>query len=319
MKEKVFVDLWNAESQFHSDLVQVASGGVGLSEPDSDDDDGVILTEEERNFHAMYVAESNAQMAVGMAKDKGPAEVSSSRHDGGSEVGEDPEKTEDELSAEQPVLERNAEGNEGHDEDEDDQFTDYDGGDGDEQGVGDGEEGVEDEDGGGDDDSGDEEEDGDDHRGLKDDDDDEGTGVRGAEDEDSYEAGSEGEEYEANEHGVSVNESHKCADSQRLRSGDEDVLNTQRSVCSRKRKSRASGDEEQRRRQSKLIGLAASEEAYKKALDAQSAKPAKEKRERPRSSQRQKKKAKTDGGKEVADSGDEAVKLCIFLKQNGGM
>ncbi|GBG89842.1 hypothetical protein CBR_g49692 [Chara braunii] len=247
------------------------------------------------------------RLSPGLKRWQGPAEVLSSRHDGGSEVGEDPEKTADDLSAEQPVLERNAEGNEGHDEDEDDQFTGYDGGDGDEQGVGDGEEGVEDQDGGDDNDGGDDEEDGDDHRGLKDDDDDEGTKVRGAEDEDSYEAGSEGEEDEANEHGVSVNESHKCADCQRLRSGDEVVLNTQRSVCSRKRKSRASGDEEQRRRQSKLIGLATSEEAYKKALDAQSAKPAKEKRERPRSSQRPKKKAKTDGGKEVADSGDEAV------------
>ncbi|GBG93189.1 hypothetical protein CBR_g60254, partial [Chara braunii] len=70
MKEKVFVDLWNAESQFHSDLVQMDSGGLRLSEPDSDDDDGLILTEEERNFHARYVSESNAQMAAGMAKDK---------------------------------------------------------------------------------------------------------------------------------------------------------------------------------------------------------------------------------------------------------
>ncbi|GBG66687.1 hypothetical protein CBR_g68671 [Chara braunii] len=211
------------------------------------------------------------RLSPGLKQWQGPAEVSSLRHDGGSEFGEDLEKTEDDLSAEQPLLERNVEGNEGHDEDEDNQFTGYDEGDGDEQGVGDGEEGVEDEDGGDDDDGGDDKEDGDDHRGLKDGNDDEGTG--------------------------------------RLRSGDEDVLNTQRSVCSRKRKSRASGDEEQRRRQSKLIGLAASEEAYKKALDAQSAKAAKEKRERPRSSQRPKKKAKTNGGKEVADSGDEAVEV----------
>ncbi|GBG64864.1 hypothetical protein CBR_g48332 [Chara braunii] len=247
------------------------------------------------------------RLAPGLKRWQGPAEASSSRHDGGNEVREDPDKTEDDLSTEQHVLDRNVEGNEGHDEDEDDQFAGYEGGDGDEQGLGDGKEGVEDEDGGDDDDGGDDEEDGDDHSGLKNGDDFEGTGVGGAEDEDSYEAGSEGEEDEANDHGVSVNESRKCADSQRLRSGDEDVLNTQRSVCSQKRKSRASGDEEQRRRQSKLIGLAASEEAYKKALDAQSAKPAKEKRERPRSSQRPKKKAKIDGAKEVAESGDEAV------------
>ncbi|GBG62230.1 hypothetical protein CBR_g29838 [Chara braunii] len=194
------------------------------------------------------------RLSPGLKRWQGPTEVSSSRHDGGRGVGKDPEKTEDDLSAEQPVLERNAEGYEGYDEDEDDQFTVYDGGDSDEQGVGDGKEGVEDEDGGDDDDGGDDEKDGDDHRGLKDGDDDEGTGVRGAEDEDSYEAGSEGEEDEANEYGVSVNEPRKYADSQRLRSRDEDVLNTQRSVCSRKRKSRAS-----------------------------------------------------DGGKEVADSGDEAV------------
>ncbi|GBG71794.1 hypothetical protein CBR_g9203 [Chara braunii] len=205
------------------------------------------------------------RLASGLKRWQGPSEASSSRHDGGSEVREDLDKTEDNLSVEQHVLEGNAEGNEGHDEDEDDQFAGYDGGDGDEQGVGDGEEGVEDEDGGDDDGDGD---------------DDEGTGVGGAEDEDSYEAGSEGEEDEANDHGVSVNES---------------------------RKSRASGDEEQRRRQSKLIDLATSEEAYKKALDAQSAKPTKEKREGPRSSQQPKKKAKIDGAKEVGDSGDEPV------------
>ncbi|GBG73701.1 hypothetical protein CBR_g17042 [Chara braunii] len=132
------------------------------------------------------------RLAPGLKRWQGPVEASFSRHDGGSEVCEDPDKTEDDLSVEQHVLERNTEGNEGHDEDEDDQFAGYDGGDGDEQGVRDSEEGVEDEDGGDDDDGGDDEEDGDDHRGLKDGDDDEETGVGEAEDKDSYEAGSEG-------------------------------------------------------------------------------------------------------------------------------
>ncbi|GBG83459.1 hypothetical protein CBR_g37171 [Chara braunii] len=159
--------------------------------------------------------------APGLKRGQGPAEVSSSRHAGASELPEYSEKTEADFSAKQHVLERNAEGNEGHDDEADEEFAGYDGGDGDEQGVGDGEEGGGDEDGGDNDDGGDDEEDGDSRRALGDDDDDEGTGGGGAVDEESYEGGSEGEQDEANEHGVSVNESRKSVGSQRLRSGDE--------------------------------------------------------------------------------------------------
>ncbi|GBG83458.1 hypothetical protein CBR_g37170 [Chara braunii] len=151
--------------------------------------------------------------APGLKRGQGPAEVSSLRHAGASELPEYSEKTEADFSAKQHVLERNAEGNEGHDYEADEEFAGYDGGDGDEQGVGDGEEGGGDEDGGDKDDGGDDEEDCDGRRALGDDDDDEGTGGGGAKDEESYEGGSEGEQDEANEHGVSVNESRKSADS----------------------------------------------------------------------------------------------------------
>ncbi|GBG70131.1 hypothetical protein CBR_g5761 [Chara braunii] len=68
MKEKVFIDLWNTTSEFHFDLVHPAALDPGASEPESDDD--LLLTEEERAFHEKFLADSSAQLAVGLAKEK---------------------------------------------------------------------------------------------------------------------------------------------------------------------------------------------------------------------------------------------------------
>ncbi|GBG86907.1 hypothetical protein CBR_g44363 [Chara braunii] len=70
MKEKSFVELWNAVSEFHADLIPpISQVGCG-SEPDTHEDDDLPLTEEERAFHAKFVAESSAQMTIGLAKEK---------------------------------------------------------------------------------------------------------------------------------------------------------------------------------------------------------------------------------------------------------
>ncbi|GBG78830.1 hypothetical protein CBR_g28053 [Chara braunii] len=135
-----------------------------------------------------------------------------------------------------------------------------------------------------------------------------------AEREDSYEGGSEGDEGGADDDdGGNTGSQKRREQSSRATSHDgaredDDVLHgTQRSVCMRKRKMRCGRAEEEKQRQAKLISLQASTEDYKRFLEAQSAKPAKEKRERTPSSQRPKKKAKAEETKEVADSGDEAA------------
>ncbi|GBG87727.1 hypothetical protein CBR_g45881 [Chara braunii] len=135
-----------------------------------------------------------------------------------------------------------------------------------------------------------------------------------AEREDSYEGGGEGDEGgvddddDGNRGSQKRREQSSRATSHDGPAEDDDVLHgTQRSVCMRKRKMRCGNAEEEKRRQAKLISLHASKEAYKRSLEAQSAKPAKQKRERTRSSQRPKKKAKADETKEMADTGDEAA------------
>ncbi|GBG74051.1 hypothetical protein CBR_g17761 [Chara braunii] len=70
MTEKVFIELWNAVSEFHADLVQPMPQEPCGSEPDSDEDDDLPLTEEERAFHTKFVAESGAQLAIRLAKER---------------------------------------------------------------------------------------------------------------------------------------------------------------------------------------------------------------------------------------------------------
>ncbi|GBG60027.1 hypothetical protein CBR_g358 [Chara braunii] len=132
--------------------------------------------------------------------------------------------------------------------------------------------------------------------------------------EDNYEGGSEGDEGGAddddggNRGSQKRQEQSSHATSHDGPSEDDDVLHgTQRSVCMRKWKMRCEKAEKEKWRQAKLISLQASKEAYNKSLEAQSAKPTKEKRVRTRSSQRPKKKAKAEEKKEVADSGDKAA------------
>ncbi|GBG87259.1 hypothetical protein CBR_g45319 [Chara braunii] len=65
MKEKMFVDMWGAESAFHSGLV-FAEDQDGPGTPSSqgeDDDEGLCLTEEEKAYHAQMVAESKVEVA----------------------------------------------------------------------------------------------------------------------------------------------------------------------------------------------------------------------------------------------------------------
>ncbi|GBG71303.1 hypothetical protein CBR_g8724 [Chara braunii] len=70
MKEKVVIELWNVVSEFHADLAQPLPPDPCGFEPDSDEDDGLPLTEEEKVFHAKFIAESNAQLVVGLAREK---------------------------------------------------------------------------------------------------------------------------------------------------------------------------------------------------------------------------------------------------------
>ncbi|GBG70726.1 hypothetical protein CBR_g8025 [Chara braunii] len=221
--------------------------------------------------------------APGRPREEGPTETSCSREDGGGERPGDSEKTEDDITPGQRVVERSTDDNVGRDEDETE-----------ERSEGQDRLDVIDEDACGDEDD------------LEVEDDTEGGGD---DEEGSYEGGSEGEMDGDNECGGGGGEYRRRTGSATVASGHEDVLvDTQRSVCSRERKTTSRRqDDEKTRRQSKLIGLAASQEAYKKALETQSVKPTTEKRERPRSSQRQKKKPKVDGPKEVADFGDEVV------------
>ncbi|GBG92202.1 hypothetical protein CBR_g54647 [Chara braunii] len=69
MKEKVFIDLWGAKSEFHESLVNIPVYEQVESEPENEDDE-FPLTEEERLFHHATLAESRAQLATQMAQEK---------------------------------------------------------------------------------------------------------------------------------------------------------------------------------------------------------------------------------------------------------
>ncbi|GBG75822.1 hypothetical protein CBR_g21067 [Chara braunii] len=106
--------------------------------------------------------------------------------------------------------------------------------------------------------------------------------------EDNYKGGSEGDEGGANDNDDKNSGSQKrreeCsrATSHHGPSEDDGVLySTHRSVRLRKRKMKVRRTMEEKRRQAKLINFQVSKEAYKKSLEAQSAKLAKEKRECP--------------------------------------
>ncbi|GBG85653.1 hypothetical protein CBR_g40383 [Chara braunii] len=69
MKEKLFVDLWGAKSLFHDGLVQVPI--EEMCESESEDEEGVLLTEEEKQYLQQTISKSKAELAVNLAKEKG--------------------------------------------------------------------------------------------------------------------------------------------------------------------------------------------------------------------------------------------------------
>ncbi|GBG67716.1 hypothetical protein CBR_g844 [Chara braunii] len=71
MKEKVFVDLFGAESNFHSGLIQkdpaAAEEGVGSGEEEDLEDDSLALTEEEKTYHARLLEEGRMDRVKAIA------------------------------------------------------------------------------------------------------------------------------------------------------------------------------------------------------------------------------------------------------------
>ncbi|GBG89791.1 hypothetical protein CBR_g49642 [Chara braunii] len=67
MKEKVFIDLWGAESNFHVGLIQkdpgLRDGGSLSQSSDEDDEDPLQLIEEEKRFHAKFIANGRSEKA----------------------------------------------------------------------------------------------------------------------------------------------------------------------------------------------------------------------------------------------------------------
>ncbi|GBG85460.1 hypothetical protein CBR_g40102 [Chara braunii] len=69
MKKGVFVDLWGAKSPFHTGLVQIPI--EGMRESESEDEEGMPLTEEEKLYFQQAISESKAELAINLVKEKG--------------------------------------------------------------------------------------------------------------------------------------------------------------------------------------------------------------------------------------------------------